>query len=261
MPNDKVPPAVSATAPQKMQLSPVNDESEFAELLDSNRFGQIQRVANLFSESTLIPEVFQGKPANCAVALQMAFRMHVDPLMLMQNMYIVAGKPGIEAKLAIALINQRGPFQGPVQWRQEGENETRSWTAYAVHRQTGERCEATVTWQMVVAEGWNGKTGSKWKSLPDLMGRYRSAVFLGRLYCPEVLLGLPTDDELRDIGNERAIVGERVHNDEPNAIERFNATYQAELTPMEQLIKEAVPPPTYAELAKAINRAGSDDDI
>ncbi|MGH7757399.1 MAG: hypothetical protein ACREM8_14100, partial [Vulcanimicrobiaceae bacterium] len=199
-----------ATAVDKPKLLPVHDDGEFSALLDSDRFAQIQRVAKLFSESDLVPEVFQGKPANCAVALQMAFRMRVDPMMLMQNMYIVYGRPGIEAKLAIALMNSRGPFEGQVQWREEGEGNTRSWTAYATHRGTGERCEATVTWSMVKAEGWLDKKGSKWQTIPGLMGRYRSAMFLGRLYCPEVLLGLPTDDELRDVGTAHAVSGVRV---------------------------------------------------
>lgn len=192
---------VKAIAPAPgIKLAPVTDNSEFSSLLDSDRFAQIQRVAKLFSESDLVPEVFQGKPANCAVALQMAFRMQIDPMMLMQNMYIVYGRPGIEAKLAIALMNQRGPFEGPVQWRFDGEGEKRSCTAYATHRGTGQRCEATVPWSMVKAEGWIDKKGSKWLTMPDVMFQYRSAMFLGRLYCPEVLLGLPAADELADIG-------------------------------------------------------------
>jgi hypothetical protein len=256
--NDSLPVA----ARQPMQVSPVSDVSEFAELLDSNRFAQIQRVAKLFSESDLIPQVFQGKPANCAVALQMAFRMHVDPMMLMQNMYIVHGKPGIEAKLAIALINQRGPFTGPVQWKTEGEGKTRKWTAYATHRSTGEKCEAVVTWEMAVAEGWTTKTGSKWMTIPDLMGRYRSAMFLGRLYCPEVLLGLPTDDELRDIGQERVVIGQRISDAAPNAIERFN---EQAATPVESVV--AVPPNgvlvpvDFESLENTIRSAKSADDV
>ncbi len=185
-------------APARPQLMPVVDTGEFAQLLDSDRFAQIQRVAKLFSESDLVPAVFQGKPANCAVALQMAFRMRVDPMMLMQNMYIIKGRPGIEAKLAIALINSRGPFKGPVQWRFDGEGDGRTCYAYAVHAKTGEKCEASVSWAMVKAEGWLTKDGSKWRTMPEIMFQYRSAMFLGRLYCPEVLLGLPSADELHD---------------------------------------------------------------
>lgn len=206
MPND-----VSKTeVAERPKLAPVIDTGEFAELLDSDRFAQIQRVAKLFSESDLIPEAFQGKPANCAVALQMAFRMRVDPMLLMQSMYVVYGRPGIEAKLAIALINQRGPFTGPLQWDERGEGDSRSWTCYATHRATGEKCSMTVTWAMVKAEGWADKKGSKWLTIPQLMGRYRSAAWLGRVYCPEVILGLPFDDELRDEPREHIVPGTRV---------------------------------------------------
>lgn len=208
--NDTTKTTDIAGAAEKPKLLPVVDDSEFSELLDSNRFGQIQRVANLFSQSDLVPEVFQGKPANCAVALQMAFRMRIDPMMLMQNMYIVYGRPGIEAKLAIALINQRGPFTGPLQWRFEGEGTNRSCTCYATHKVTGEKCEARVTWKMVKDEGWLDKKGSKWQTMPDIMFQYRTATFLGRLYCPEVILGLPTGDELHDVGRMTVVSGERV---------------------------------------------------
>jgi hypothetical protein len=206
----EVEAAVSVPAQERVRLAPVVDSGEFAVLLDSDRFAQIQRVANLFSESDLVPAIFQGKPANCAVALQMAFRMRVDPMMLMQNMYIIKGRPGIEAKLAIALMNSRGPFTGPLQWKDEGAGSDRSWTCFAVHRDTNQQCAATVTWRMVEAEGWSKKDGSKWLTIPDIMGRYRSAMFLGRLYCPEVLLGLPTDDELQDRPHEVHVAGERI---------------------------------------------------
>lgn len=56
-----------------------------------------------------------------------------------------------------------------------------------------------VTMEMAVNEGWYGKNGSKWRSMPDLMMQYRTAAFFGRIYAPELLMGLPTDDEVRDV--------------------------------------------------------------
>ena len=55
-----------------------------------------------------------------------------------------------------------------------------------------------VSMEMAVNEGWYGKNGSKWQSMPDLMLRYRSAAFFGRIYAPELLMGLPGADEVRD---------------------------------------------------------------
>ncbi len=198
--------------PQKPTLTPeqliVEDDSEFALLLDSARFNQAWRVATLFAKSEMVPKHFQEKPESVFVVLHMALRLHVDPMMLMQNTYMVHGRPGMEAKLKIGLANRRGPFTGPIQYRMEGEGKERRCTAYATHAKTGELCEMTVDWKMVEAEGWDkdkqfrdgsGTQKSKWNTLPDLMFRYRSASFLISVYCPEVVLGLPSVDELEDM--------------------------------------------------------------
>lgn len=177
----------------------VYDDGEFNNFLDSARFNQLWRVATMFSQSQMVPEHYQGKPADCMIACQMAIRLHVDPFMFMQNTYVVGGKPGMEAKLAIALVNSRGPFTGPIQWKRSGEGKAGSCTAFATHRVTGDLCEATVSWDMVVAEGWADKRGSKWQTMPEIMFRYRAATFLARLYAPECLMGMPTMDELSDI--------------------------------------------------------------
>jgi hypothetical protein len=55
---------------------------------------------------------------------------------------------------------------------------------------------------MAKAEGWFGKNGSKWKTMPDLMLRYRAATFFGRLYCPELLMGMKVQEEVIDVLGE-----------------------------------------------------------
>ena len=52
---------------------------------------------------------------------------------------------------------------------------------------------------MAKAEGWLTKTGSKWQTMPELMLKYRAAAFFGRLYAPEVLMGMQTAEEVIDI--------------------------------------------------------------
>ena len=187
-------------AEQAKQRLQVQDEGSYSAFFDSARFEQLQRIAKVFAASKMVPEHFRGKDADCIIAVEMASRLNADPFALMQALYVVHGKPGFEAKFVIGLMNTRGPFEGPIQWTTTGEGKNRAWTAYAKHRQTGERCDATVTWAMAEAEGWVGKAGSKWKTMPDIMGRYRSAMFLARLFCPEVLMGMQSIDELHDIG-------------------------------------------------------------
>jgi diguanylate cyclase (GGDEF)-like protein len=68
---------------------------------------------------------------------------------------------------------------------------------YIVATPDGER--QTVTIGMAKAEGWYNKTGSKWKTMPELMMRYRAATFLIRSVAPEIALGFQTTEEVRDI--------------------------------------------------------------
>lgn len=191
-------------APQKITTTSV-DTGEFACFLDTAKFNQLWRVSQVFAASQLVPQHYQQKPNDCFVAMQMSLRLGIDPMMFMQNTYVIHGKPGMLSQLVIALINARGPFEGPIQWKFTGKGELRACTAYAKHKTTGEVCEATVSWEMATKEGWTTKNGSKWKTMPELMFQYRSAAFLGRLYCPECLMGMRTIDELIDIkANEEA---------------------------------------------------------
>lgn len=60
-----------------------------------------------------------------------------------------------------------------------------------------------VSMEMAVKEGWYGKSGSKWQTMPDVMLRYRAASFFGKLHAPELLMGLQTAEEVRDFVDAR----------------------------------------------------------
>ena len=170
--------------------------------LDVNRFEFAQRVATMLSKSTMVPEHFRNNVGNCVIALNLAERFMADPFMVMQNVYVVHGKPGLEGKLVIALVNQCGKFS-PLQYKftRDNDGKATACTAYATHLETKEELEQTVTWSMVHAEGWDAKSGSKWLTMPELMFQYRSATFFARVYCPEVILGMQTTEEIFDFTN------------------------------------------------------------
>lgn len=155
------------------------------------------RIGQAFAASTLVPQQYQNNVANCIVALEMANRMGASPLMVMQNLYIVHGNPGWSAKFLVACFNQCGRFSAlRYEWNAD-RNECRAW---AIEKSTGERIEGPkVTLAMAQAEGWSTKSGSKWKTMPELMLMYRAAAFLIRTYAPEISMGLQTDDEIIDV--------------------------------------------------------------
>lgn len=167
-------------------------------LFDTAKFEHLWRISNAFAKSELVPKIFQQKPENCFVALQAAFRMGVDPFMFLQSCYVVGGKPSIEAKLAIALLNTSGKIRGSLSFSLSGEGMKRQCICSAMDRETGEVHECCVSMADAKAEGWIDKQGSKWKTIPDLMLQYRSAAWLIRVHYPEVIMGMQTREENED---------------------------------------------------------------
>lgn len=167
---------------------------------DAQRFEHAQRVGKMLCHSTMVPEHFRGEKnlGNVLIALNFSERHSADPFMIMQNIYIVHGKPGIEGKLVIALVNKSGRFE-PLKFRFDDEENPKSCTCYTKEIKTGQELTQTVTWDTVEKEGWAAKNGSKWLTMPYLMFQYRAATFFARVYCPEVLMGMMTTEELNDI--------------------------------------------------------------
>lgn len=210
---------------------------------NSDSFELMQRAAKLLSSSTLVPAAYRSviektdrygnvtdsrqNPnalANAVVALNMANRMGADPLMVMQNLYIVEGRPSWSSQWIIAAINGCGRFsplrfdiknRGKRQieyvtfvWenrqRQEVRNtievEDKVCVAWAIEKETGERLESPpVSIEMAVKEGWYTKNGSKWQTMDEVMLRYRTASFFGKLYAPELLMGLQSAEEAQEV--------------------------------------------------------------
>lgn len=177
-----------------------------------NSFELIQSVAKVFCNSTIAPETFRGEKnfGNCVIAVEMAKRMNVSPLLLMQNMYIVHGNPAFSSKFLISTFNMCGRYSS-IKYRETGKRGTPTWgcVAYTTEKATGEIVEGPeVTIAMANAEGWSAKSGSKWKTMPEQMLRYRAAAFMIRTVAPELSMGYLTVDEVHDTINvtPRAVV-------------------------------------------------------
>jgi hypothetical protein len=166
-------------------------------------FELMQREAKLFSNSPLIPDHLrkggsEQAMANCYIALKMAKTMGEDPLVVLQNIHIVNGKAGFASQYMIARANSSGVFKGRINWRVDHRNtDNLSVTAYAFLADSGEEVSFTCDLPMARAEGW--VKNPKYKSMPEVMLRYRSAAFLVRFYAPDVMLGYHTADEWEDV--------------------------------------------------------------
>ncbi|WP_436904814.1 hypothetical protein [Acinetobacter johnsonii] len=227
------------------QISPASQMNSVG-LLNLEAFELSQRIAKMLASSTLVPEQYRavikvkaGKDqfgnmtyrdeenpnglSNCVIALNMANRMGADPLMIMQNLYLIEGRPSWSSQFIMASINSCGRFSAlrfeledlgekEVEYQETSWNNRQKQTitkkvkinniscvAWAIERETGDRIESLkITMEMAVKEGWYGKNGSKWQTMPEQMLRYRAASFFGRVYAPELLMGLRSSEEEQD---------------------------------------------------------------
>lgn len=179
----------------------MDSSTQLQSFTDDKSYQHALAVATKMSEAEIIPEAYRKKPANILIALDMANRSGVSVMTIMQNMYIVKGKPAFSGAYVIAGINASGTYD-QLRYRVTGKGDTLSCVAYATSKATGEIDEGpAVTMDMVKAEGW--LSNPKWKSMPELMIRYRAAAFFGRVYAPQIMMGMHMADEIEDLASSR----------------------------------------------------------
>ncbi len=195
------------------------------------------RRAKALASSGLLPKDYNGDVSKSMIIVEMAQRIGAGELAVAQNMHVIHGRPSWSSTFIIAAINACGRFN-TLKFHMTGTENTDNYgcIAYTTEKATGELIEGPeITIGSAKKEGWYGKSGSKWQTLPDLMLRYRAAAFFGRLYAPEILMGMQTREEIEDFA---------VKNVTPNKEhKKFTAL---DLSDIEE-VKEVKEPTTYQE--------------
>ena len=227
---------------------------------DPVQFETMQRVCSFFASSDLVPENYKAtlKPippganeetikairaentaiktkaiANCMIAVEVATRIGASPLMVMQNMAVIYGRPSWSSKFLIATVNSCGRFE-PLQFRftDNGALGMVDYTDYTYNPQTRRKEAITkqfdgkkihdiecvafttkrgsegvlessqVSVRLAVQEGWYTKNGSKWQTMTKQMLMYRAASMWTNAYAPELSMGMRTVEEQQDIYTE-----------------------------------------------------------
>jgi hypothetical protein len=199
-----------------------------ASMMDGTGFEHIQRVAKCLSSSGLVPKQFQNNIPNTVIAMEMANRIGASALAVMQSLHVIHEKPGWSSQFVIACLNTCGRFE-PLMFELSGTGD--AWQCIAWTTAKGDRLpkrEDKKAWTialakeagftvfdgppvsigMAKAEGWYGKNGSKWQTLPALMLRYRAASFFCSLFAPELKLGMATAEEVIDVESSSVTISQ-----------------------------------------------------
>lgn len=202
-------------------------------------FKAIQQLGIMFATSTMVPDTYSASTpdpqkrkvaiANATIAVEMAMRLRMSPLLCMHNMYIVHGRPAWSSAALISFFNTSGRFSalGYHMIDKEG-NELPpgkpAWGCYcdAIEKSTGRTLYGPLaSIDMAKAEGWwskkdkkTGRETSKWPTMTELMLRYRAAAFFIRNYAPELSMGLYTEEEAEDIDVSKDVLGQPAYGTE-----------------------------------------------
>ncbi|WP_301345945.1 MULTISPECIES: hypothetical protein [Muribaculaceae] len=253
------------------------------------QFESMQRCAKPYAESTIVPTSYRGNLGNCIIALDLAHRMNLPALTVMQNLYIVNGNPSWSSKFLVATINTCGRFTNlryrkrnlgqlgilkynGLEFDPEKKRKTTvvkefdatgidNWecVAYAVEKETGETLESDpVTIQMAIQEGWYTKDGSKWVTMPMLMLTYRAAAFWQRAYAPEISMGFRTTEEERDVVD---IEYEEIPASQPTPAAKATAATSPSVEEAKAKLRNRTATPTATASDTATNNTQSTFDM
>ena len=225
------------------------------------QFETQQRMAKMYSESTIVPDTYKGNLGNCVIALDMAMRMNANPLMIMQNLYIVHGNPGWSSKFLIATINASGQY-ARLRYEWKGTEGTDDWSCRCYTYEADDKLKKEplygqwVSIGMAKAEKWYEKNGSKWKTMPGQMLMYRAAAFWQRTNCPEIGMGLMTAEELHDTVEDQGYgvqtVEEEIKENANKQTIKMNTTASEQVKVASEIAqKEAKPIPRQATAQEA----------
>lgn len=256
---------------------------------DKDQVESIQRGAKMLAKSDLVPDIYRESEknplekamANCIIALEISQRVGASPLMVMQNMIVIYGKPSWSSTFLIATINTCGRFEplkykfvnkgklGKVDYTDyEWQNNRKvpvtkqfdgskidnlECVAYTNVKGSEKILESSpISIELAIKEGWYTKAGSKWTTMERQMLMYRSAAFWSRSYAPEISMGMQTTDEIQDsniIDIDAEIVETKVENEIKQEANKTVFEVRAEeVAPAPEQTKDKIQPAT-AEMA------------
>ena len=110
---------------------------------DGASFNTALRMAQCLASSTVVPKEYHGNVGNCMIAIEMASRINTSPMMVMQNLYIVNGRPAWSSQWIIAMINSSRRYKTELQFefgrdKADGGLSCRAWAEdYSGHKVYG----------------------------------------------------------------------------------------------------------------------------
>jgi hypothetical protein len=197
-------------------------------LFDSQYLNAISAFAQIMAQgAATVPRHLQGNQADCMAVAMQAAQWQMNPFAVAQKTHLINGVLGYEAQLVNAVISRSGvlanrfeyewygPWEkvvGKFQIRKgdKGEYRVPSWTL-ADETGIGIIIRATLKGEdqprvldLLLAQA-RTRNSTLWADDPRQQLAYLAVKRWARLFCPDVILGVYTPDELDDRREEREV--------------------------------------------------------
>jgi len=152
--------------------------------------------AEVIAGTDMIPSAFRGKPGNVLIAMDWGREIGLSPLQALQNIAVIGGRPAVWGDAVLALIMAHPDFVG-IHEGTRGEGDAREGYCRIERRNRAPK-EHVFSWEQAKRAKLSGKSGP-WQEYPDRMLMLRARGFAARDTFPDVLRGIVTVEEARDM--------------------------------------------------------------
>lgn len=161
---------------------------------------EAMQLAEILAQSTIVPKDYQRNPGNILVAIQWGAELGLAPMQAMQNIATINGRPSIWGDAMLALVKNSSEF---VSIKEEFTGEDASLTAVCTIARKGQPDHTTYfSVEDARKAGLWGKQGP-WTQYPRRMLQMRARGYALRDMFPDVLKGMRTAEEVRDMPKEK----------------------------------------------------------
>ena len=188
------------TTPQNGQIAHL---TAFDIMMNPEIMDRFERIASVMASSKFaVPKHLQGNTGDCLAIIMQSAQWQMDPFAVAQKTHQINGVLGYEAQLVNAVITNRAPITGRLNfewygdWAKINGKEDKSWDK-------GIKVWATLKGEtspreIDISMGQVGSVRNSplWVSDPRQQLAYLAIKRRSRLYTPDVILGVYTPDEI-----------------------------------------------------------------
>jgi hypothetical protein len=170
-------------------------------IMSAEKLNSAMKFSDIMAQAVVtVPKHLQGKPADCLAITLQAMQWGMSPYAVGQKTYLVSGTLGYEAQLVNAVISSSSAIEGRFHYEYGGEwkngNDPTAWVKVGALLAG----ESVLTWgEPLYPATVTTRNSPLWKTNPKQQAAYLALKYWARLYCPAVIMGVYTPDELQDI--------------------------------------------------------------